>query len=208
MSIYYPDTFIAFDVETTGLSAATEEVIEIGAVKFKNSKPVDEFSFLIKPTKRVPEESIKVHKITNEMLKTEPLMKEVLPKFVDFCSDSLLVAHNAGFDFKFIEKHLKIEKIKSPKGLVLDTLSISRAIVKDTFSFKLSSLVNKFNIDAEVFHRATDDAKYCGFLFIELINRFKAENPSKDFSNIINLSNNGLRFKDFYKEQKQRSLFV
>lgn len=169
------DEFIVFDIETTGLNKFTEEITEIGAVKIKNLKVVDTFSALVNPEKSIPYEITNLTGITNEMVKDKETIKEVMPKFLEFIGESPIVAHNANFDTGFIiEKCLKYGYTFD--STILDTLSLSRWLVKDIKRHKLNLLAKHFNISLENHHRAVDDAKATGEIFIKLIEMIKEKN--------------------------------
>ena len=97
-------TFVVFDIETTGFSNTNDKITEIGAVKIENFKVVDKFSELINPQKDISYKIQELTGITNDMVKDKPTIDEVLPKFIEFIGDSVLVAHNAEFDMSFISE--------------------------------------------------------------------------------------------------------
>src|SRR5690606_17872565 len=121
------DTFVVFDIETTGLSPKNDMITEIGAVKIEDGKIVDEFNQLINHGRKIPDNIVKLTGITDEQVKDKRTIEEVLPKFEKFMEDAVLVAHNASFDVGFIKyKFSKLGKeIDNP---VLDTLELSRAL--------------------------------------------------------------------------------
>lgn len=164
--------FIVFDIETTGLSKFTEEITEIGAVKVRDMKIVDTFSALVNPEKSIPHEIVNLTGITNEMVKDKETIKDVMPKFLEFVGDNPVVAHNATFDIGFIrEKCSKLSLEFNPT--VLDTLSLSRWLVTELKRHKLNILTKHFNISLENHHRAVDDAKATGEVFIRLIEKIQ-----------------------------------
>ncbi len=99
-------SFVAFDTETTGLEPKTDRIVEIGAVKFDSLGPIARFSVLINPGVPMPAEASRVNGITDEMLRTQPFIEDVLPDFLSFIGSSALVAHNAPFDLSFINAAL------------------------------------------------------------------------------------------------------
>ncbi len=99
-------TFVVFDIETTGFSNTNDKITEIGAVKIENFKIVDRFSELINPEKDISYKIQELTGITNELIKDKPTIEEVLPKFMEFVGDSVLVAHNAEFDTGFISQNV------------------------------------------------------------------------------------------------------
>ena len=96
--------FVAIDVETTGLSPITNELIEVSAIKYDGNKRIDTFSTLIKPKVRIPYYITNITGITNDMVEEAPEVEEVMPELIDFVGDLPIVAHNANFDYKFIQK--------------------------------------------------------------------------------------------------------
>ena len=99
-------SFVVFDIETTGFSSTNDKITEIGAVKIENYKVVDRFSEFINPERDISYKIQNLTGITNDMVKDKPTIEEVFPKFLEFIGDSVLVAHNADFDMGFIKKNV------------------------------------------------------------------------------------------------------
>ncbi|WP_312699064.1 PolC-type DNA polymerase III [Sedimentibacter sp.] len=162
--------FVVFDIETTGLSPITDDIIEIGAVKVANRRVIDSFSTFVHVHRSLPAKIIELTSITDDMLQGQPEITSVLPEFFNFVGDSVLVAHNASFDVSFIKnKTIKyLDKQCDPP--VLDTLELSKALIKDVKNHKLNTLTKKLGINLENHHRAVDDANATAQLFIQLMN--------------------------------------
>lgn len=177
------ETYVVLDIETTGLSAIKDEIIEIGAVKLKDGKIVDRYHSLIKPQGVIPYEIENLTGITNKMVKDSPNIESVMPDFVDFIGDSTIAAHNASFDMGFIYK--TCEKFNLPlKNPVLDTLNLSRTLIKKLKNHKLKTISEYFNIKLLNHHRAIDDAKATSEILIELIKKLK----EKGISNLSDIN--------------------
>lgn len=161
-------TYVVFDFETTGLDHKNDEIIEIGAVKLKGKKVVEEFSTLIKPQSLIPEKITQITGITNADVENSPSVNEVLPRFLEFCQQAILVAHNANFDYKFLSSWVNKLSL-SFKATVIDTLSLSRAVILDTKNHKLKTLTEYYGIKLENHHRAVDDCKATAELFLKLL---------------------------------------
>ncbi len=162
--------FVVFDIETTGLSPITDDIIEIGAVKVANRRVVDSFSTFVHVHRSLPAKIIELTSITDDMLQGQPEITSVLPEFFNFVGDSVLVAHNAGFDMSFIKNKTIKYLDKSCDPPVLDTLELSKALIKDVKNHKLNTLTKKLGINLENHHRAVDDANATAQLFIQLMN--------------------------------------
>lgn len=162
--------FVAVDIETTGLSFDSDEIIEIGAVKIHNGEIVDEYNSLIKPSKPLSAEIINLTGITNEMLVLAPKLEEVLPSFLKFLGEGIFVAHNAEFDSGFIRRDCKKLKYEFNND-VLDTLSLSKIVFSNLKNHKLDTIARELNINMGNHHRATDDANTAGLILIDIINR-------------------------------------
>ena len=163
--------FIAFDLETTGTVAGVDAIVEIGAVKFNQGMPEATFSTLVDPKRHIPEDASRVNGITDDMVVGKPLIQDLLGPFAEFCGDDPLVAHNAPFDAQFLVADIKKYEVPAPKGIVLDTLPISRKVFPGLANYKLGTLIQHLNIPAGQFHRAEEDASYCGNLFLHILNK-------------------------------------
>lgn len=175
--------FVVFDIETTGLSPNKDMITEIGAVKIEDNKIIDEFSQLINPQIKIPENIVHLTGITDEMVKDKPTIEEVLPKFEEFIEDAVLVAHNASFDVGFIrDKFSKIGKrIDNP---VLDTLELSRALFPQLKSHKLNIIAKHLNVSLINHHRAVDDAKATAEILLKSLEILS----SRGIKNICNVN--------------------
>ena len=162
-------TFCAIDTETTGLNCSKERVIEIGAVKFNNKGIIDTFSTLLNPQIDIPLYCTELTGITNELLKDAPYANEIIPKFRQFCNDSILIAHNAQFDLRFINAESERLKLTPLTNQAVDTLRLSRILLPLNQSWKQTNLANQFSIEVKSAHRAFDDARVCMELFKILI---------------------------------------
>ena len=173
--------FVSFDIETTGTLSHLDRIVEVGAVRFSEGKVTGNFSQLISIDIPMPEQASAVNGITDEMLKNQPSIEEVLPLFSEFCSNSLLVAHNAPFDFQFLLRAIEENRSPAPRGLVLDTCQLARKSFPGLANYKLSTLCDYLKISSEGFHRAEADALYCGRLFLHILkkNSFSVDDVSK-----------------------------
>lgn len=197
--------FISFDLETTGTLSHADHIVEVAAVKFENFKPVDSYQSLIQIQVPMPEQATAVNGITDEMLKGQPPLKEVLPQFVEFCGDSLLLAHNAIFDFQFLVRAIRESHGQAPKGFVLDTCHLSRKTFPGLPNYKLTTLCKHLKISSQKFHRAKEDAMSCGQLFVKILEELPF---SHDLKEVIKFSGKApLKFPKFFTEG-QMSLFV
>ena len=167
------ERYIAFDVETTGLSAYSDRIIEIGAVLFEQGRPVKKFGTLVNAGVSIPISASAVNNITNEMLLGAPSEKEVYIDLIDFMGDSLdgktvICAHNAKFDMDFLsETFMRLGFNAEIK--YIDTLSLSRKLVKGLSNYKQNTVANHFNLINKKAHRAESDAEICGLILLKLI---------------------------------------
>lgn len=161
------DSFVCFDFETTGFSPQNNNIIEIGAVKVQNGEIIEYFSELVNPKGHISEKIIEITGITNEMVKDSETIYEVLPRFLGFISDSILVAHNAKFDCKFLLRNMRKlgRELKNP---VFDTLEFSRKSLPRLSSHKLEYLTKHFGIEQNQAHRAYCDAEATAKLYFKL----------------------------------------
>ncbi|ABY92936.1 PolC-type DNA polymerase III [Thermoanaerobacter sp. X514] len=166
------DEFTVFDIETTGLSNINDEIIEIGAVKIKEGKIIDTFETFVNPKIPISSFITKLTGIDESMVKDAPSIEEILPKFLEFASNSVLVAHNANFDVSFIKSKAKKFNL-NVNNAVLDTLELSRHLYKDLKNYKLDTLAEHLQVKLEHHHRAVDDAMATAEIFIKTIDRLK-----------------------------------
>ena len=163
--------FVALDVETTGTLSYTDHIVELAAICFSNGKVTNKFSTLINPGVSMPEEASRVNGITDEMLKNQPVISDVLKNFSDFCGNSPLVAHNAIFDFQFLSQALEKNYCIAPQGPLLDTYALSKKVFPGLSNYKLSTLVEYLKIPVSHFHRAEQDAWACGQVFCSILKK-------------------------------------
>lgn len=165
----FEDEFICFDLETTGLNAKQDKIIEIGAFRVKNKEVLDEFSLFVDPKMTISEKTTELTGITNEMLAGAPEEKEALEKFMEFCGDNpVLVAHNANFDVSFIKATAEKYGINFDFTYI-DTVPLSRALIMSIKNYKLDTVAKFLKIPEFNHHRACDDAKALAHIFIALI---------------------------------------
>ena len=165
----FQDEYIVFDIETTGLSKDLNKIIELGAVKIRGGEIIDNFSALIDPKEPLSKKIIEITNITDDMLAGQPTEEEILPDFLKFCGDAVLVAHNAAFDVGFIRTSANRILNKKLTNTVLDTVELSRLLVSDIKNHKLNTVAEYFGISLENHHRAVDDAKATAGIFLECI---------------------------------------
>lgn len=154
-----PNNYVVFDIETTGLDPEFDEIIEIGAVKIKDGIKIDTFNSLIKPEYEIDEFITELTGITNGMVENAPSIDEVLPKFMDFIRDYIIIGHNVNFDINFIYDNLEELNIPPITNDFVDTLRISRRLIPELKHHKLSDLANYFNIDTNGSHRSLKDVE-------------------------------------------------
>ena len=149
-------TYCVLDLETTGLSFRTEKITEIGIMKIKNGEVIDSFETFVNPEKPIPYEVVEVTKITDEMVKDAPTIKEIFPKVLEFIGDSVLVAHNADFDIGFL-KHNAAQLGHKFDYTYIDTLRLAKDLFPNYKKYKLGIIAENLGIKVEVAHRALDD---------------------------------------------------
>lgn len=194
-------TFVAFDIETTGLSPLTCSIIEIGAVKIVDGQMVESFNEMIDPGFDLPEFTTNLTGITTEMVKSKPKIDEVLPKFLEFVGNFPVIAHNAQFDYNFIK--CKCEPLNLTfNNTCIDTLEMSRHIYNELKKHKLDTLAKHLKINMGSHHRACDDANTCAAIFLKMIENLR-ENNLNDISQI----NDYLGDTD-YKQSKTHHIII
>lgn len=171
-------TFVVFDLETTGFSNKNDKITEIGAVKVKNFEIVDRFNELINPEKDISYKVQELTGITNDLIKDKPTIEEILPRFMEFVGDSVLVAHNAEFDIGFINQKCKEMNIEF-KNKSVDTLMLSRILLPHLKRFKLNNLTKELGVPLHNHHRAVDDAAATAQIFIKFLDMLEKKGAKK-----------------------------
>ncbi len=179
-------TFVVCDTELTGLNKRRDEIISIGAVRIVNLQieVSQTFHRYVKPKNIDPNKATLVHRITPERLKTAPSMDEVLPEFIEFCGDSLIVGHFVGIDMHFLNKATRITLAGTLSNPSIDTMRLARGYeeykCKDFYglcdqsrSYNLDILSEKFELPRFKPHDALEDALQTAYLFLFLIKKFK-----------------------------------
>lgn len=163
---------IVFDIETTGFDSSINHIIEIGAVKVVEGKIVDKYATFVNPYVRIPAKITELTSITDEDVKDARGIEEVLPEFLEFCGDAVLVAHNASFDVGFITAKAKNLGIDIDYT-VLDTVSLARMLLPKLSKFKLNLVAKELGISLENHHRAVDDAGATAEIFEKFVEMLK-----------------------------------
>ncbi len=165
-----PDaTYIVFDVETTGLSAVYDTVIELAAVKMKEGEIIDKFESFANPHHPLSATTIELTGITDDMVQDAPDASEVLKKFSDWIGNDILVAHNASFDMGFLNAGLQRAGFEKVQNGVIDTLELARFLYPHMKNHRLNTLAKKFDVELVQHHRAIYDAETTGYLLVKML---------------------------------------
>lgn len=208
-------TYVVFDIETTGFSPINDGITEIGAVKVINGSIEARYSTFVNPEKTIPSKVVELTGITNDMVRNERTISEVLPEFLEFCGDAALVAHNANFDVSFIREKARKNNIDI-KPIVVDTLALSKLLLQDLKRHKLNQVAKYLKISLENHHRAVDDANATAEIFLKFIkmmqeegievlsdlnnlSRERMDHTKYNTEHIIILAKNQKGIKDLYK---------
>lgn len=157
---------VALDIETTGLMMQTDEIIEIGAVRFNGKRVEEEFSTLIKPKKSIPALITQLTSITNEMVRKAPVITDVIQELADFVGDAPVLGHNVRFDLGFLQRHHIL--LDNP---VLDTYEMASVLIPTSSRYNLGSLAQSLGIISTIHHRALQDADTTRQLYLKLMDR-------------------------------------
>ena len=170
--------FVVFDLETTGFSNINDKITEIGAVKIRDFEIADRFSELVNPEKDISYRVQELTGITNEMVKDKPTIEEILPKFMEFVGDDVLVAHNADFDTGFIMQKCKEQGLEY-KNKKVDTLMLARIMLPNLKRYKLDKVAKEVGVQLLNHHRAVDDAEATANIFIKFLGMLKKQGVEK-----------------------------
>ncbi|MCI8885131.1 MAG: PolC-type DNA polymerase III [Dorea sp.] len=189
------DVYVVFDLETTGFSPIKDKIIEIGAVKVEQGKITDRFSTFVNPRVPIPFQITQLTSITDQMVMDAPDIETVLPEFLEFIGDAVLVAHNASFDVGFIEQNCRYQDIV-PDFTSVDTVAMARILLPTLSKFKLNVVANALHISLENHHRAVDDADAAAEIFV----RFAEMLRERNVTNLTKLNHFGANNKDSVKK--------
>lgn len=162
------DSYVVFDIETTGLSSIKDKIIEIGAVKVVNQQISERFSTFVNPQRPIPFKIEQLTSINDTMVMDAPTIEVVLPKFLEFVGDSVLVAHNASFDVGFIEQAMRYQDLQ-PDFVSVDTVALARVLLPTISRFTLNVVAKALNVSLQNHHRAVDDAGATAEIFVKFI---------------------------------------
>lgn len=199
--------FVSFDLETTGFISGVDRIVEIGAVRFVDNEVEAVFSTLVDPKMDIPSAASRVNGISNDMVRGKPTIEQLLPSFAEFCADDIIVAHNAPFDFQFLLADINAFEAPAPKGIVLDTCAMARKVIPGLPNYKLGTLVQHLDIPSTQFHRAEEDAVYCGHLFRHMIQKMTGGTMPPIENLIVLAGKTELRFPQLTPSPKQMGLF-
>ena len=200
--------FVAFDLETTGTKPQEDMIVEIGAVLFDGNRALQGYGTLIDPGRPIPADASAVNGITDDMVRGKPGIGDVLGEFAAFCGSLPLVAHNAPFDFKFLQDDVRTHRGKAPGGVVLDTLPLARKVFPGLPNYKLWTLVRHFNFPSGTFHRAEEDSNYCGLLFAKILEALEMRGESVAEDDLVKMTGKeALRFPQYVDQPDQLDLF-
>ena len=162
------DTYVVFDIETTGFSPLVNKIIEIGAVKVEKGNITERFSTFVNPEVPIPFHIENLTGIKDDMVITAPVIAEVMPEFLAFCDGAVMVAHNADFDMSFIKYNC--DRLSIPYDFTIaDTVAMARMLLPNLNRFKLDTVARALNISLENHHRAIDDAACTAEIFEKFV---------------------------------------
>ena len=189
------DTFVVFDLETTGFSAKADKIIEIGAVKVEKGKIVDRFSTFVNPQVPIPFRIEQLTSINDNMVIDAPTIEEILPKFMEFCKGAIMVAHNADFDMSFISANCNRQNLPCD-FTVIDTVAMSRYLIIGLGRYKLDSVAKALGIVLDHHHRAVDDARVTAEVFLRFVEMLEEQ----DVHTLAKLNDMGAMSPDLIKK--------
>ena len=225
-NIGFHEPFVAFDLETTGLDCHNDRIIEIGAVVIQDGKEIERFQTFVDPGQKLRQDTIDLTGITDQMLQGAPSIEQVLPEFLSFVGDRVLIAHNADFDCSFVR--VACEKQGLPYCYTsVDTLVLSQNLMTNLNRHKLNIVADALSLPEFNHHRAADDAVTCGMIMAKFIEKMeemgihdlKGINPSMEkirgerrrderyAQHIILIAKNQLGLRNLYQLISEANLY-
>ncbi len=164
--------YVSLDFETTGIDSKKDKIIEIAAIKYQNGIETDRFISLVNPQRSIPESASDVNHITNDMIATVPKENEIIPKLIEFLSNSLIIGHNVSFDLLFLETAAQKLSFDVQYNYI-DTLEITRKLFPDLVNHKLETVSKTVGFKSDAMHRAETDVKACAKIIEYAINHYE-----------------------------------
>ena len=193
-------TYCVLDLETTGISIATEKITEIGIMKVKNGEVIDEFECFVNPEKPIPQRVVEVTNITDEMVKDAETIDKVFPKVLEFLGDSIIVAHNAVFDVGFLKHTAKLLGYEFDYTYI-DTLPLAKDLFPDLKKYKLGKIADSLGIEVDVAHRALADVDTTVKVFNVMLQKLK-DKGAVTVNDIDNIGKDAEAQKEEFKKQR------
>lgn len=193
----YDFPIVAVDLETTGAFPVGDEICEIAMIRYENGKVVEEFQSLIKPEQKIPEKTIKIHGITNEMVENSPSISDVIHHCKDLLKDGIFVAHHAPFDLGFMSYEFEKAGIDLPVMPALCSSLLSRHIFPESKNHRLQTLIRFFELEQGTAHRALDDTIAC----LEVTKRCIEKLGEPSLKKLISVQTKNLQWNNFSIEQ-------
>ncbi|MBR3281448.1 MAG: PolC-type DNA polymerase III [Clostridia bacterium] len=187
------ETYSILDIETTGISKLTERITEFGIMKVKNGEVIDTFECFVNPEKHIPEKVSEITNITDDMVKDAETIDIVLPKVIEFCKDTTIVAHNATFDVGFIRENARRLGLEFNYPWI-DTLALAKELFPDRKKFKLGLIAEDLGIQVDVAHRALADVDTLKKVFDVMLQRLD-EKGITHFKDVDKALANDVSFK-------------
>lgn len=155
----FPDSYVVIDLETTGFDPSYDDILEMAALRVVNGVAEDTFSSLVNPGCPIDEYITDLTGITDDMVKDAPPLQDVLPRFLAFVGNDIIIGHNVGFDIRFIYDICELAKIQPFSNDYVDTMRLSRTLFKEEKHHRLSDLAKRFSVGVSVEHRALEDVE-------------------------------------------------
>lgn len=195
--------FVVFDLETTGSKTPPSRITEIGAYKVLGGEVIDKFHTLVNPEMHIPEFITRLTRISDEMVRDAPLFAEVVDDFLQFIGDAVLVAHNSGFDMRFLNYEIgRVFAGHRLRNQCLCTVQLSRRLITDIPNHKLKTVAEYYCLDLVDHHRAAADAYATAHIFIDLVSRLH----DQGISNVAAACDYASR-KNFYARRPRSNPF-
>jgi len=173
------EAYVVLDIETTGLSRHVHRITEIAALRVENFQIVKKFETLINPETHIPSFITSLTGISDSIVKDAPVIQDVMPKFMNFVKDAPFVAHCATFDHGFLKHNVQIHLSRELTNPKICTMKLSRRLIPELRSYRLSSVCEHFNVKNSAAHSAMGDTEATSKIFSKLLNLMKKQGIEK-----------------------------